>query len=456
MWPQAGVAQPLLCEKNRLFQILFRIGLYFRNRNIKNMQQIMRKYLSFWTLVMSGMLLFVSCKNDGNNGPGSGAEDVPQAVLAAYEKEYGSEPATWEIKGDYALARITRSGETAWFDLKTAFCGMKETDIRFDQLPQAVQAAFGASAYKDWRIDDVDMLTRSGSETLYVIEAEMGGQEVDLYYAEDGILVQEFLDAETGDYHEYFPQTPSVDIESWVADNLGADARIVDFDYEDGRIEVEVIAGGLKHEVLFSADSQWLQTTTEYEDRTLNLVPQEVIAAAQAEHPNARVEDVEKITTAELTLYCVELEQNDRDYKVFVDAATYTVVNRPSLPEDEVQGGTSVGSDYETFINEKYAGAVIVERDDDDGMVEIEIIHDNVKKEVKFRGGEWVRTEWEAPLPDEIAALIRDAGYEPEPREWADVVETAKGIAYEVEARKNGVEYDVYVDEAGQVTARRD
>lgn len=116
-------------------------------------------------------------------------------------------------------------------------------------------------------------LTRNGGETLYVIEAEQGGQEVGLYYAEDGILVREILDAEDGDYHEYFPQTPSVDIESWVKDNLGADARIVDFDSEDGRIEVEVIAGGLKHEVLFSADSQWLQTTTEYEGRTLELVP---------------------------------------------------------------------------------------------------------------------------------------------------------------------------------------
>lgn len=415
----------------------------------------MRKYLSFLApLVMSGALFMVSCDNDDNK-PNLGG-NVPQEVLAAYEKEYGNEPATWEIKGNYAVAVITRSGESVWFDMSTAFCGMKETDIRFEELPQAVQDAFNASAYKDWRIDDVDMLTRTDSETLYVIEAEMSGQEVDLYYAEDGILVQEFLDAADGDYHEYFPQTPSVDIETWVRDNLGADARIVDFDHEDGRIEVEVIAGGLKHEVMFSADSQWLQTTTEYEDRTLNLVPQEVIAAAQAEHPNARVEDVEKITTADQIYYCVELEQGDRDYKVYIDAATNTVINRPSLPEDDVQGGASVGTDYETFINNKYPGAVIIERDDDDGMVEIEIIHNDVKKEVKFRGGEWVRTEWEAPLPDEIATLIRNAGYEPEAREWADVIETAAGIAYEVEARKGGAEYDIYVDEAGNVTAQRD
>ena len=416
----------------------------------------MRKYLSFWTLVMSGMLLFVSCENEDRQGPGGGAGNVPAAVLAAYEKEYGDEPATWEIKGDYAVASITRSGETVWFDLKTAFCGMKETDLRFEELPQAVQEAFNAGAYGDWRIDDVDKLTRTGGETLYVIEAEQGGQEVDLYYSADGILVREILDAADGDYHEYFPQTPSVDIETWVAQNLGADARIVDFDREDGRIEVEVIAGGLKHEVLFSADSQWLQTTTEYEGRTLGLVPQEVVAAAGAEHPGARVEEVEMVVTAELAFYCVEMEQGDRDYKVYVDAATFGVINRPSLPEDDVQGGASVGSDYETFINDRYPGAVIVGRDDDDGMVEIEILHDDVKKEVKFLGGEWVRTEWEAPLPDDIAALIRQAGYEPEPREWADVVETAEGIAYEVEATKGGAEYEVRVDVDGTVTAQRD
>lgn len=414
----------------------------------------MRKYLPFWALLMSGMLFFVSCDND-ENGPNGGSGNVPQEVLAAFEKEYGNEPAEWEIKGDYAVA-TTRSGETAWFDLKTAFCGMKETDIRFDQLPQPVQTAFGESAYKDWRIEDVDKLTRTGSETLYVIEAENGTQEVDLYYAEDGILVQEFLDAEAGDYHEYFPQTPSGDIETWVKENLGTNARIVDFDREDGRLEVEVIADGLKHEVLFSTASEWLQTKTEYEHRTLSLVPQEVIAAAQAEHPGASLEDVEKIATAEGTYYCVELELGDRDYKVFVDAKTNQVVQRPTLPEDEIAGGVSVGADYEKFISEKYAGAVIVERDDDDGMVEIEIMHDKVKKEVKFRGGEWVRTEWEAPLPDDIKALIQQAGYEPETREWADVIETSKGTAYEMEARKDGREYDVYVDEAGNVTVRRD
>lgn len=418
----------------------------------------MRKYLPFWTLLMSGMLFFVSCDND-NDGPngGNNGDVVPQEILAAFEKEYGNEPATWEIKGSYAVASLTRNGEKAWFDLQTAFFGMKETDIRFEQLPQPVQTAFNESAYKDWHVDDVDKLVRTTNETLYVIEAEQGKQEVDLYYTEDGILVQEFLDAEAGDYHEYFPQTPSGDIETWVKTNLGTDARIVDFDREDGCIEVEVIAGGLKHDILFSTANEWLQTKIEYEHRTLNLVPQEVLNAAKAEHPTAIVEDVEKVTTANITYYCVELEgQNDRDYKVFIDANTFQVIQRPTLPEDEIQGGVSVGADYELFINEKYAGAMIVERDDDDGMVEIEIIHDSVKKEVKFRAGEWVRTEWEAPLPDNIKTLIQGEGYELNTHEWADVIETGKGTAYEVEAWKNNIEYDVYVDEAGTITARRD
>lgn len=416
----------------------------------------MRNLLS-WTLVMSGMLLFVSCENEDQHGPGAGGMgNVPPAVLAAFEEVYGGEPATWEIKGDYAVASVTRSGETVWFDLETAFCGMKETALHFDQLPPVVQAAFDASAYKNWRIDNVDKLTRTGGVTLYVIEAEQGEQEVDLYYAEDGVLVREILDAADGDYHEYFPQTPSVDIEVWVEDNIGADARIVDFDREDGRIEVEVIAGGLKHEVLFSAESQWLQTTIEYEGRALESVPQKVVDAAKAKHPGARIEEAEKIASAELTFYCVEMEQGDREYKVYVDAATFDVINRPSLPEDGMQGGTSVGTDYETFINDSYPGAVIVGRDDDNGVVEIEIMHDLMRKEVKFRGAEWICTEWETPLPDNIARLIREAGYEPELREWADVVETAKGVVYEIEASKGGAEYEVRVDQSGTVSAQRD
>lgn len=298
----------------------------------------MKKRFLLGALLMSGMLFLGACDDD-ENPKGNGSENVPQKVLAAFEKEYGDAPATWELKGDYAVANLTRTGETAWFEVSTALCGLKEQDVPFAQLPAAVKTAFEASDYKTWKVDDVDKLVRAGVETLYVIEAEQGEKEVDLYYTESGVLMYEIFDEEENDYESYFPQTPDTDVTAWVKEYLGADAKIVEYDKERNHLEVDVVADGLKVEVLFSANKEWLQTKTEYEGLALSKVPVDVLNAAKAEKPEAEVEEVEKILTADGVFYCVEMEEpNDREHKVFVDAETLLVIDRPALPEDEFRG----------------------------------------------------------------------------------------------------------------------
>lgn len=298
----------------------------------------MKKKLLLGALLMSGMLFLGACDDD-ENPKGNGSENVPQKVLAAFEKEYGDAPVTWELKGDYAVANLTRTGETAWFEVSTALCGLKEQDVPFAQLPVAVKTAFEASGYKTWKVDDVDKLVRKDSETLYVIEAEQGEKEVDLYYTEAGVLMHEIFDVEDNDYESYFPQTPDTDVTAWVKEHLGADAKIVEYDKKRNHFEVDVVADGLKVEVLFSANMEWLQTKTEFDEHHLSEVPAEVLNAAKAEKPGAVVEEVEKILTGSGEFYCVEMEEpNDREYKVFVDAETLLVIDHPALPEDELRG----------------------------------------------------------------------------------------------------------------------
>ena len=72
----------------------------------------MKKYLPFWTLLISGMLFFVSCSDD-NDGPNGGNGTVPQAVLDAFQSKYGQTRAEWSVKDGYAVAEFTgESGET--------------------------------------------------------------------------------------------------------------------------------------------------------------------------------------------------------------------------------------------------------------------------------------------------------------------------------------------------------
>ena len=82
---------------------------------------------------------------------------------------------------------------------------MTESDILFKNLPEAIQTAFAESEYKDWRVDDVDMLERVEMETVYVIEVEKSKQEFDLFYAEDGTLIKAVEDIDNN--NNYQPNT---------------------------------------------------------------------------------------------------------------------------------------------------------------------------------------------------------------------------------------------------------
>lgn len=176
----------------------------------------MKKYLTFWTLLISGMLFFVSCSDD-DNGPDGSNGKVPQSVLDAFQSQYGQTRAEWTIKDGYAIAEFRgENGETtAWYTLDNARWGMTETEILYSDLPQAILTAISESAYAEWTQDnEVDVLDRNGSEKLYVVEMKNGGVEVDLYYTESGVLVNEYVDSDgkANDYTGYLPQTPTTSV----------------------------------------------------------------------------------------------------------------------------------------------------------------------------------------------------------------------------------------------------
>ena len=73
---------------------------------------------------------------------------------------------------------------------------MTETDLLYDQLPEAVRKAFSAGEYADWRVEDAERLARAGFEPIYVLEVEKGQTEYELFYAEDGVLIRAVVDAD--------------------------------------------------------------------------------------------------------------------------------------------------------------------------------------------------------------------------------------------------------------------
>ena len=428
----------------------------------------MKKLLSVCLLSVALLGTLAACSDDdklSSNLP-PGTSEVPENILSQFNTDYpDAQDVTWTQDGEYYTASFSEDGSTrnqAWYEQDGRW-GMTQYGIPFDRLPAAVAEAFAATEYgqsgSDWRVDrEVDVLERrDGTETLYIIEVERGETEVDLYYTEDGILVKEIVDAAPDkDYGEYLPQSPDGTLQSWLEQRFPG-YRLVDLDAENGGLEVEFIYERRKYEAFFTRSGEWLyyKTDLSYRSEQIPAAVKATVEASDLMQQGAWVDDVEMYVVnadgTETIYYCFELETRfDDDHKLYVRADG--TEERPDLGGGQMGGGVPVEGDVEAFINQQYPGAVILERDYDDGYLEIDIRHDGVEKEVLFNGrNEWVRTEWETrSLPDAVQQAVEAGGYRISDREY-DRVETPDGNWYEVEAVKDRREWKLYVTDDGTI-----
>ena len=136
----------------------------------------------------------------------------------------------WTTKNGYYVAKFNKVATrsigsefvfSVWFNRAGQWC-MTESEISYDALPEVVKAAFQASEYATWKVEDIDKLERSGMETFYVIEAETRSgnieKEVDLYYSESGALIKTVVDIDSDyDYEDYLPADIQSELSKFVA-----------------------------------------------------------------------------------------------------------------------------------------------------------------------------------------------------------------------------------------------
>ncbi len=413
------------------------------------------KNFNFWTLLISGMFVFASCDNDDNpNGNGN----VPQAVLDAFESQYGDTRANWSVKDGYAIAQFSENNgdATAWYalDKGSDAWSMTKTEEPISSLPEAITTAIESSAYATWDRDQtVDVLERNNAEKLYVIEVKNGGVEVDLYYTEAGVMISETVDSDgkENDYTGYLPQTPAAGIDSWIESNFPG-AKIVDIDVESNGTEVEIIHDNMKHEILFDKQENWMQTKTEYGSRNVPEVVRTFINNS-ADYRNYEIDDVDKYTTPDNVYYSVELEgSNHHKENIYLNEQGEQI----SRPIGDINtGGGSEGtiSGIDNVLETKYPGYRITDREHDDGVIEIEIRHDGRDKEVYFTRDEaWIYTNYDirsSALPEAVKSTLNsEFGENSYWDEDSECYETPQGTFYEVEVYD---EIDVLLNESGEI-----
>ena len=99
-----------------------------------------------------------------------------------------------------------------------------------------------------------------------------------------------------------------------------------------------------------------------------------------------------------------------------------------------------VSNEIRNFIEQKYDGATILYAEKDfNGEIDVEIIHNNTKKEVKFnRKNQWINTTWDVvinQLPEIVIENVQNS-YPQYVIDDADYVETPTGDYYRIELEK--------------------
>ena len=146
--------------------------------------------------VFAGLtLFFASCSkdNDDNHEGIIPVEDVAKAFNLKYPN---AKDITFEIEGNYYVADFMNGtvSTSAWFTDQGKWM-MEKIDILYNQLPTSVTAALKAGAYSDWKVDETDLINRTGMGAVYKIEVEKGSIETDLYYSQYGNLIKTVDDA---------------------------------------------------------------------------------------------------------------------------------------------------------------------------------------------------------------------------------------------------------------------
>lgn len=379
----------------------------------------------------------------------------------------------WDYDGNYvvvdfrsAIASDSRAAECeAWFDYNGSWY-LTEFDIRFNELPAAVINAFNSSAYGSWYVEDVERIDRVGYASVYIIQVEDrtygNDMEYDLYYDAQGILIKEIADGPDfgGNYGDFLPPTGSdyTAIREFIK-NKYPNGQIVDIEREsNGYTDVDIIDNRISKDVVFDASGDWVYTT--YEVAWTSLPAAVTSAFNSSAYKEYYVDDIDFYETADKgNYYRFDLESLLGDIKIYI-TENGTVSTTPGSGSGSGTGTDNPGSDVgvnqtiQAHVEAHYPGAVILDKDEKNGLTEVEILYNNAVLELFFNGSnQWVKSEQDVKYSDLPAAVksVIDSTYSAYRIDDIELVETPTEKYYKFDMLQGNEFIMVNIAEDGTV-----
>lgn len=207
----------------------------------------------------------------------------------------------------------------------------------------------------------------------------------------------------------------------------------------------------------FTRNAEWQMTEI---DIPFNALPAAVRSAFQSgNYATWRVDDVDMLERKGMeTVYIIEVEQGRQEVDLYYTEEGVLANERVDIdgsqnPDDYLPSDLS--STVRAFISERYPNARLIEIDTErNGMIEVDIVHENVGKEVLFSStGAWQSTSWDvyiSSLPQAVTNAV-SARYPNYRIDDADYMETPEGDFYVIEVERGDTEVNVWVTAEGTI-----
>ncbi|PDP48018.1 hypothetical protein CLI82_00685 [Porphyromonas gingivalis] len=408
--------------------------------------------------------LFAACNKEGNDLINSTSDEA--ATLATMYPN--AQNVRWEQEGEFRVAEFMNEGvkSEAWF-LRSIW-QYTEIDIPYSALPKAVRAAFEASEYAKWKIEDIDKVERNGTEVFYVIEVEKGGQEVDLYYMPNGKLIKTVKKPHNGSAGQYanpvIPAGVMNTIKAYIASNY-PNATILEYEIEDGYIEVDILDGTVHRVLIFTLQGEWVNSHVDdgdddydYDDDAYeNNIPANIkaliISYVNQNYPGAVIHSIERNSNG---TYDVEIYYNNREYDLLFDAQGNFISGNVDDQDDDDNIPAHIKAKIINYVNRNYPGAFIkdIERKSN-GTYKAEIVYNNKEYDLlfdaqgNFISGNVDDQDDDDNIPAHIKAKIINYINRNYPGAFIKDIERKSNGTYKAEIVYNNKEYDLLFDAQG-------
>lgn len=230
----------------------------------------------------------------------------------------------------------------------------------------------------------------------------------------------------------------------------------VEWETKNGYEVADFHLSGNDTEAWFDNKGNWLMTKTEI---NFGLLPEPVrLSLNSSEYKNWNKKDFDKLERSNTaTVYVIEVEQGEQEFDLYY---TENGTLLKAVPDDDNNfQPVVIPQAIKDAINEMYAGATIVEFDQEKNGFEVDILHNNIYKDVYFNSeNQWIYTEWDikiADVPTIVMNALKVSEYKDYKIDDIDLIEKPAGIFYLFELEQGEREIDLTISAEGNIENTR-